>query len=364
MNTHTLELDLSKCSLGGNLVRVGQGDKSGTTIKALIYDGGAEASLAGFTGYLEVLLPNKRNYYRAQCAISGNVATVTVDENKLCSIAGYTDEAYFAFEKSDVRYSTERFAIDILRCATEGQSPAKNWDDAIDNLVSRGNAAVSAANAAAASANDAATSANIVANRVGASIAETASAASAANAAAGAANAAATSATSAGDKANKAASAANAAAASASDSVQAANEAATAADSAADKASKAADRADTAVSDAAKAADKANKAAATAAASAEKANSAANDANEASKNALRIINTIGASGGGASSADIARIKEDNATLAGTLAELTDGYIVIDDTAFTPQSRFGSFTNAALMLSQATFDGETLTLTLA
>ena len=59
MNTQTLELDLSKDGLGTNLVRVGQGDKGGTTLRALIYDGGAEAALTGFTGYLEVLLPNK-----------------------------------------------------------------------------------------------------------------------------------------------------------------------------------------------------------------------------------------------------------------------------------------------------------------
>ena len=155
MNTHTLELDLSKDGLGAGLVRVGQGDKHGTTIKALIYDGGAEAALTGFTAYLEVLLPNKRNYYRAAAAISGNAATVTVDENKLCSVAGYTDEAYFAFEKDGVRYSTERFAIEILRCVTEGQKPAQSWDDAIDNLISRGNAAVSAANTAAGAANTA-----------------------------------------------------------------------------------------------------------------------------------------------------------------------------------------------------------------
>ena len=345
MNTHTIELDLSKDSLGGNLVRVGQGDKSGTTIKALIYDGGAEASLSGYTGYLEVLLPNKRNYYRAQCTISGNVATVTVDESKLCSIAGYTDEAYFAFEKSGIRYSTERFAIDILRCATEGQQPAQNWDDAIDNLISRGNAAVSAANTAATSANAAATRANDAADRVDASIAAATSATNAANSAASAANTAATNATTAAGKANTAASAANTAATGASEAAKAANDAATAANSAADKANKAAESAD---------------------ASAGKANSAANDANEAAKNALRIINSIGSgggSGGGASSSEVDKIKEANATLAGTLAELTDGYIVIDDTAFTPQSRFDSFTDGALTLKQSTFDDETLTLTL-
>ena len=369
MNTHTIELDLSKDSLGGNLIRVGQGDKSGTTIKALIYDGGAEASLSGYTGYLEVLLPNKRNYYRAQCTISGNVATVTVDENKLCSIAGYTDEAYFAFEKSGIRYSTERFAIDILRCATAGQKPAQNWDDAIDNLISRGNAAVSAANTAATSANAAATRANDAADRVDASIAAATSATTAANSAASEANTAATSATTAAGKANTAASDANTAATGANEAAKAANDAATAANSAADKANNAADRVDKAIGDATSAADKANKAAESADASAGKANSAANDANEAAKNALRIINSIGSvgggggSGGGASSAEVDKIKEDNATLAGTLAELTDGYIVIDDTAFTPQSRFDSFTDGALTLKQAAFDDETLTLTL-
>lgn len=165
MNTHTLELDLSKDGLGAGLVRVGQGDKHGTTIKALIYDGGAEAALTGFTAYLEVLLPDKRHYYRAVAAISGNAATVTVDENKLCSVAGYTDEAYFAFEKDGVRYSTERFAVEILRCVTEGQQPAQNWDDAIDNLISRGNAAVSAANTAAGAANEAASKADASASK-------------------------------------------------------------------------------------------------------------------------------------------------------------------------------------------------------
>ena len=181
MNTQTLELDLSKDGLGTNLVRVGQGDKGGTTLKALIYDGGAEAALTGFTGYLEVLLPNKANYYRASATISGNAATVTVDESKLCSIPGYTDEAYFAFEKNGVRYSTERFAIEILKCATAGQQPAQSWDDAIDSLINRGNAAVS-------SANSAATSANAAAERVETAIESANSAATAANDAASAAN--------------------------------------------------------------------------------------------------------------------------------------------------------------------------------
>lgn len=181
MNTQTLELDLSKEGLGTNLLRVGQGDKGGTTLKALIFDGGAEVTLSGYTAYLEVLLPNRTTYYRAAASVSGNAATVTVDESKLCQIAGYTDEAYFTFEKSGTRYSTERFAIEILRSATEGQQPAQSYDDAIDNLISRGATAANAANAAASSANQAASAANSAAARAESAISNAANAANAAN---------------------------------------------------------------------------------------------------------------------------------------------------------------------------------------
>lgn len=155
MNTRTLELDISKEG-AGTCVKVGQGDNGGTTIKALIYDNGAEFSLSGATAWLVVLLPNKRNYYRGQCSVSGNAATITVDESKLCSVSGYTDEAYFTITKSGNTYSTERFAIEILRSALDGQQPSQNWDDAVQDLINRGNQAVSSANAAAAAANGAA----------------------------------------------------------------------------------------------------------------------------------------------------------------------------------------------------------------
>ena len=155
MNTRTLELDISKEG-AGTCVKVGQGDNGGTTIKALIYDNGAEFSLSGATAWLVVLLPNKRNYYRGQCSVSGNAATITVDESKLCSVSGYTDEAYFTITKSGNTYSTERFAIEILRSALDGQQPSQNWDDAVQDLINRGNQAVSSANSAASAANGAA----------------------------------------------------------------------------------------------------------------------------------------------------------------------------------------------------------------
>lgn len=161
-NTRTLELDISKEG-AGTCIKVGQGDDGGTTIKALIYDNGAEFSLSGATAWLVVLLPNKRNYYRGQCSVSGNSATITVDESKLCSVSGYTDEAYFTITKSGKTYSTERFAIEILRSALDGQQPAQNWDDAVQDLIDRGETAVKNANSAASAANTAAASANAAA---------------------------------------------------------------------------------------------------------------------------------------------------------------------------------------------------------
>lgn len=196
-NTRTLELDISKEGTG-TCVKVGQGDDGGTTIKALIYDNGAEFELSGATAWLVVLLPNKRNYYRGQCLVSGNAATITVDESKLCSVSGYTDEAYFTITKSGKTYSTERFAIEILRSALDGQKPAQSWDDAVQDLIDRGNQAVSSANSAASAANSAASKAN--------------SAATSATNAAKAANDAAESATSAASSANAAAVTANGAA--------------------------------------------------------------------------------------------------------------------------------------------------------
>ena len=196
-NTRTLELDISKEG-SGTCIKVGQGDDGGTTIKALIYDNGAEFSLSGATAWLVVLLPNKRNYYRGQCSVSGNAATITVDESKLCIVPGYTDEAYFTITKSDKTYSTERFAIEILRSALDGQQPAQNWDDAVQDLIDRGNQAVSSANSAASAANTAKQNAD--------------AATTAANNAASAANTAKQNADAATSNANAAAAAANGAA--------------------------------------------------------------------------------------------------------------------------------------------------------
>ena len=302
-NTRTLELDISKEGTG-TCVKVGQGDDGGTTIKALIYDNGAEFSLSGATVWLVALLPNKRNYYRGQCSVSGNAATITVDESKLCSVPGYTDEAYFTITKSGATYSTERFAIEILRSALDGQQPAQNWDDAVQDLIDRGETAVKNANSAASAANTAAGKANTAARNADA-------ATTAANNAASAANTAKQNADKATASANAAASAANTAAASA------------------------------------------NAAAATA-------NGAAEDATAAAQNALNIANSIAAIEP-PSDDEVQELREENATLAHAVTELQDDYLYLGETLYVPSSRVTAQSGESITLSQSSVSGETATL---
>lgn len=330
-NTRTLELDISKEG-AGTCIKVGQGDDGGTTIKALIYDNGDEFALSGATAWLVVLLPNKRNYYRGQCSVSGNVATITVDESKLCSVSGYTDEAYFTITKSGKTYSTERFAIEILRSALDGQQPAQNWDDAVQDLIDRGETAVKNAN----------------------------SAASAANTAAGKANTAASTANSAATNANNAADAANTAASAANTAKQNADAATTTANNAADAANTAKQNADKATASANAAASAANTAAASANAAAATANGAAEDATAAAQNALNIANAIAAIEP-PSDDEVQELRDENATLATALVELQDGYIVLGETAYMPTNRRSALSGETVTVAQATVSGETATL---
>lgn len=164
MNTQTIELDISKGGIGP-VIRIGQGDVHGTTIRALIYDNGSEMALEGCDVYLLAKLPDRKHYARLSCTVSGNTATCVMDEEKIASVHGYTDEVYFTVRNGDVTYSTGRFALDIARSAIDGQKPAQSWDNAVDNLIKRGEAAVNAANSAADSANEAARTANSAADR-------------------------------------------------------------------------------------------------------------------------------------------------------------------------------------------------------
>lgn len=236
MNTQTIELDVDKRGCGNNCIRIAQGEGGGTTIKALIYDNGGELSLSGYSAFLVARLPDRIHYYRGSATVSGNTITYVCDESKLASVPGYTDEAYFEIVKGDFLAQTERFALDILRSAKEGQQPAQSWDNAIDDLIRRGETAVTKGEQAVTDAGKALNNANAAVNICK-------SATDAANTATGKANAATKSAT-------DASSAANTAKANAETATNAANAATNAA-----KASK--DSANQAAADARKAAEEA-----------------------------------------------------------------------------------------------------------
>ena len=67
------------------------------------------------------------------------------------------------------------------------------------------------------------------------------------------------------------------------------------------------------------------------------------------------------SGGGADSAEVEKLKEDAATLATALVDLTDDYIVIDNTVFTPASRVISTDGGTIELDRASYENGIITL---
>lgn len=229
MNTQTIELDIDKRGCGNNCIRIAQGESGGTTIKALVYDNGAEFALSGYTAYLVARLPDRIHYYKGTATVSGNAATHVCEESNLACVPGYTDEAYFEFVKGSQTVQTERFAFDIMRDAREGNAPAQSWDNAVEELEKRAETAVlkgeKAATDATAAVNNATAAVNIC--------------------------------KSATEAANTATSKANAATRSANNATTAANTAKANADAATDAANASKDSADEAAADARKAAEEA-----------------------------------------------------------------------------------------------------------
>lgn len=236
MNTQTIELDIDKRGFGNNCIRIAQGESGGTTIKALVYDNGAEFALSGYTAYLVARLPDRIHYYKGTATVSGNAATHVCEESNLASVPGYTDEAYFEFTKGSQTVQTERFALDIMRDAREGNAPAQSWDNAVEALEQRAEAAVSKGEKAATDATAAVNNANAAVNICK-------SATEAANTATSKANAATRSANDATTAANTAKANADAATDAAKTATNAANASKDSADDAAADARKAAEEA-------------------------------------------------------------------------------------------------------------------------
>lgn len=238
MNTQTIELDIDKrgCGNNCNCIRIAQGENGGTTIKALVFDNGGEFALAGYTAYLVARLPDRIHYYKGTATVSGNAVTHVCEESKLACVPGYTDEAYFEFTKGSQTVQTERFALDIIRDAREGNTPAKSWDNAVEALEKRAETAVTKGEQAVTDAGKALNNANAAVNICK-------SATEAANTATGKANAATKSATDAASAANTAKANADTATSRANAATNAANASKDSADQAAVDARKAGEEA-------------------------------------------------------------------------------------------------------------------------
>lgn len=224
ISTQRVKLDISK-QASMQVIRLGQGDKNGTTLVAELFDNGNPYNLSGKTARFTMRTPDGRSSYSvASSSTSSNTATFNIDERYAASVAGTTDVAYIeVLSGSTVICSTSRMRVICLQSATEGVSPSQMHDNGLDAAIAAANTAASSANTAASNANTKASRAETATTGANTARDNANTAASAANTAASAATTAAGSATTAAEAANSAKDAANAAATAANTAAGSAN---------------------------------------------------------------------------------------------------------------------------------------------
>ena len=224
MNEQTIQLDVSKEPAITPVVYLGQGDKNGTTLKAELYDNGVPLNVSGYSVRFEMRLPDHSSFYRVNGTLSGNVATITIDETYAASITGQTCIAYVViYSGSTTICSTNRINIIVLESADYDADPAHAYESGIIAATEAANAAAASANSAASSANSAAGNATTAAGNASTQATAAQTAAASANTAASNANQQAAAAQRNADAASTAATAANAAAVDTNDATTRAN---------------------------------------------------------------------------------------------------------------------------------------------
>jgi len=151
MNEQHVNLDVSKSQGQTQVVRIGQGDKAGTTIVAHVYDNGTELDMTGMAARFEYRLPYSAGYVQdPQVTVSGSTLIYVVDEEHCAAVAGVTEEAYFSILQGDsVIASTSRFSVRVLRAASKGADPAGMYTDDVKQATKAAREAADAANEAA-----------------------------------------------------------------------------------------------------------------------------------------------------------------------------------------------------------------------
>lgn len=134
MNTFELSLDLDK-SYTGEPVRLRQGDRRGTEVRATIYDHGEPFTGSYTARYVQAIAGTGHEYYRADATFAAGVATVTVNEEYAAAVAGNA-YGYFQFVSgSTVIASTQSFPVIVLPDATADAEVGPEYDSAIEDAL-------------------------------------------------------------------------------------------------------------------------------------------------------------------------------------------------------------------------------------
>ena len=143
ISTQTITVDLSKQLTRPQVVRLGQGDKLGTTLVADIHDNGVAYNLTGKTARFSMRAPDGSSSYSVVASsYNGNKATFDIDETYAASIAGKTDTAYIeVLSGSTVICSTSRITVIVYRSASQGLPVSGAYSDALEEAIAAANTA-------------------------------------------------------------------------------------------------------------------------------------------------------------------------------------------------------------------------------
>ena len=135
MNIQTIQLDVTKAPSTLPVVRLRQGDKNGTTLRAEMYDDGEELALAGYDVKFCMRVPDDWGYYEVSGYATGNVATFLIDETYAAGTSGKTDTAYVeVLDGESVIYSTGNICVIVLPSATEGRQ-AGTYTNGVERFI-------------------------------------------------------------------------------------------------------------------------------------------------------------------------------------------------------------------------------------
>lgn len=145
ISTQQISVDITK-KTAPQIIRLGQGDKNGTTITARIYNDGAEYSMSGKTARFCMRTPDgKASYSVNSSSTSGNSVSFNINEQYAASVAGKTDVAYIeVLSGSTVICSTSRITVVVYRSASEGLPVSGAYSDALGEAIAAANAAIEA----------------------------------------------------------------------------------------------------------------------------------------------------------------------------------------------------------------------------